>query len=74
MVKAAANEDRWIMEGVYGQLVKIVLTRATALIWIDLPEEAATPMSRKEAAWGGRDPDAVHRPSQLGGGIPDKNK
>ncbi len=39
-VKAAANDDRWIMEGVYGQLVNMVLRRVTALIWIDLPEEA----------------------------------
>lgn len=40
MVKAAAAEDRWIMEGVYGQLVNLVLNRGTALIWIDLPEGA----------------------------------
>jgi adenylate kinase family enzyme len=37
-VQAAAQADTWIMEGVYGQLMNMVLSRVTALIWIDLPE------------------------------------
>ncbi|MCT7375892.1 AAA family ATPase [Chelativorans salis] len=37
-VQAAAHADTWIMEGVYGQLVNLVFSRITALVWIDLPE------------------------------------
>ncbi|MGM4879112.1 AAA family ATPase [Rhizobium leguminosarum] len=39
MVKAAAEGNAWVMEGVYGQLANIVLNRTTILVWIDLPEE-----------------------------------
>jgi adenylate kinase family enzyme len=38
-VQRAAEANRWIMEGVYGQLVHMVLGRATTLIWLDLPED-----------------------------------
>ncbi len=37
MVRAAARGDRWVMEGVYGQLVNMVLDRVTTLVWLDLP-------------------------------------
>jgi len=53
MVTAAANDDRWIMEGVYGQLVNLVLNRATALIWIDLPEEACIANVKERGIQGG---------------------
>lgn len=33
-----AKGDRWIMEGVYGQLADLVFGRLTAFLWIDLPE------------------------------------
>ncbi|ASS53857.1 ATPase AAA [Rhizobium leguminosarum] len=39
MVKAAAEGNAWVMEGVYGQLANMVLNRTTILVWIDLPEE-----------------------------------
>ncbi|NKJ72803.1 AAA family ATPase [Rhizobium leguminosarum bv. viciae] len=53
MVVAAAAEDRWIMEGVYGQLVNLALNRVTALIWIDLPEEACIANVKERGIQGG---------------------
>jgi len=53
MVTAAADGDRWIMEGVYGQLVNMVLRRATALIWLDLPEEACIANVTERGIQGG---------------------
>jgi len=34
---AEAVKPRWIIEGVYGWLADVVLPRATALLWLDLP-------------------------------------
>ncbi len=56
MVMAAAAEDRWIMEGVYGELVNMVLSRVTALIWIDLPEEACIANVKERGIQGGGTP------------------
>jgi adenylate kinase family enzyme len=51
-VRAAARADTWIMEGVYGQLVNMVLSRVTALIWIDLPEGECTENIRQRGMQG----------------------
>jgi hypothetical protein len=32
-----AAGDAWVIEGVYGWLAEVVLPRATALVWLDLP-------------------------------------
>jgi adenylate kinase family enzyme len=32
-----AATERWVIEGVYGWLAQVVLPRATALIWLDIP-------------------------------------
>jgi len=37
LVRAAASEQRWIIEGVFGWLAEVALPSATALIWLDLP-------------------------------------
>jgi adenylate kinase family enzyme len=37
MVIDAAAMPRWIIEGVYGWLAEPIMTRATALVWLDLP-------------------------------------
>lgn len=37
MVSEAASQTSWIIEGVYGWLAEIALSRATALVWLDLP-------------------------------------
>ena len=37
LVRAAASEQYWIIEGVFGWLAEVALPRATALIWLDLP-------------------------------------
>lgn len=36
-VRAAAQADKWIIEGVYGWLADMAVPRATALVWLDLP-------------------------------------
>lgn len=53
MVKTAAEGESWVMEGVYGQLVNMVLGRVTALIWIDLPEEACIANVKERGIQGG---------------------
>ncbi|AJD46230.1 P-loop NTPase domain-containing protein (plasmid) [Rhizobium gallicum bv. gallicum R602sp] len=49
----AAQADSWIMEGVYGQLVNMVLDRVTTLIWIDLPEEECVESFKERGIQGG---------------------
>jgi len=39
LVAEAAAADRWIMEGIYGTIIRQVLPRVTTLIWLDLPED-----------------------------------
>jgi adenylate kinase family enzyme len=36
LVADAAHGESWIIEGVYGWLSDIALTRATVLVWLDL--------------------------------------
>jgi adenylate kinase family enzyme len=52
-VSAAAEAEQWLMEGVYGWLAKVVLPRATALIWIDLPEAECVANVRARGIQGG---------------------
>jgi adenylate kinase family enzyme len=37
LVRSAADEPRWIIEGVFGWLAEVAVPRATTLIWLDLP-------------------------------------
>src|SRR5665213_1597808 len=37
LVAEAADEPRWIIEGVYGWLADAAIPRATGLVWLDLP-------------------------------------
>ena len=37
LVLAAADEPRWIIEGVFGWLAEVAVPRATTLIWLDVP-------------------------------------
>jgi hypothetical protein len=37
IVRQIASQDIWIMEGAYGWLAQEILSRATALIWLDMP-------------------------------------
>lgn len=53
LVINAATDDRWIMEGVYGQLANMVLGRVTTLIWLDLPEEECLANVRQRGIQGG---------------------
>jgi adenylate kinase family enzyme len=38
LVAEAAGGDDWVMEGIYGRILRQVLPRVTTLIWIDLPD------------------------------------
>ncbi len=39
IARQIASQDIWIMEGVYGWLAREILSRGTALIWLDMPLE-----------------------------------
>ncbi|MFU2327090.1 adenylate kinase [Pseudomonas sp. NFX98] len=39
IARIAADEPRWVIEGVYGWIVSEVIHRATALIWISVEDE-----------------------------------
>jgi len=39
MARIAADEPRWVIEGVYGWIVSEVIHRATALIWLCVEDE-----------------------------------
>jgi adenylate kinase family enzyme len=39
IVSSIANDDGWIIEGVYGWLIERAVPRATAMIWLDMPWE-----------------------------------
>jgi adenylate kinase family enzyme len=53
LVMEAAAAERWMMEGVYGQVVDIVLGRVTTLIWLDVPEEECLRNVRARGRQGG---------------------
>jgi ABC-type dipeptide/oligopeptide/nickel transport system ATPase component len=39
MARVAANEERWVIEGVYGWMVSELAEQATTLIWLCLEDE-----------------------------------
>jgi adenylate kinase family enzyme len=39
MARIAADEERWVIEGVYGWIVSELIHRATALIWLCIDDE-----------------------------------
>ena len=53
LVRAEAEADRWIIEGVYGWLAKIALPRATALVWLDIAEAECVENIRRRGIQGG---------------------
>lgn len=53
LVMDAATGNRWIMEGVYGQLADMVLARVTELIWLDLPEHECVSNVQRRGIQGG---------------------
>jgi len=56
MVRAKAAEDRWVIEGVYGWLANVALSRATSLIWLDIPiEECIANVKARGLRRGGDD-------------------
>ncbi|TNM62667.1 AAA family ATPase [Aliirhizobium smilacinae] len=39
-IRQLSHTSKWLMEGVYGWLIDVVLPRTTLLIFLDLPEDA----------------------------------
>ncbi len=54
-VRPIASQDIWIMEGVYGWLAQEILSRATALIWLDMPLEECLDNLRRRGPNSGSD-------------------
>jgi adenylate kinase family enzyme len=54
-VRQIASQDIWIMEGVYGWLAQEILSRATALIWLDMPLEECLDNLRRRGPNSGSD-------------------
>jgi adenylate kinase family enzyme len=49
MARIAAEQERWVIEGVYGWIVSELLSRATALIWLSVgDEDCVTNIRRRE--------------------------
>jgi adenylate kinase family enzyme len=49
MARIAADEQRWVIEGVYGWIISEILHRATALIWLSIgDEECVTNIHQRE--------------------------
>jgi adenylate kinase family enzyme len=55
IVHQIASRDIWIMEGVYGWLAQEILSRATALIWLDMPLEECLDNLRRRGPSSGSD-------------------
>jgi len=58
LVQEAATGERWVIEGVYGWLAQVALPRASALIWLDLPEAECIANLRQRGLRGGGDEDS----------------
>jgi hypothetical protein len=53
-VRQIASQEIWIIEGVYGWLAQESLSRATALIWLDMPlEQCLDDLRRRGPSPGG---------------------
>lgn len=56
LVAEAADDSSWVMEGVYGSILKQVLPRVTTLIWLDLPvDECVSNLLQRGQTGGGTD-------------------
>ena len=53
LVSKAAAADRWIMEGIYGTIIKQVLPRVTTLIWLNIPDDECVANIRLRGVTGG---------------------
>ncbi|WP_415766591.1 adenylate kinase [Pseudomonas sp. ZB1P45] len=50
MARLAADEERWVIEGVYGGIISELLPRATALIWLCVEDEECVANIRQREA------------------------
>jgi adenylate kinase family enzyme len=49
MARIAADEQRWVIEGVYGWIISEILHRVTALIWLSIgDDECVTNIRQRE--------------------------
>lgn len=59
-VQTLSAADRWLMEGVYGWLAKVILPRTTLFIWADLPEAECLANIHQRGNQGGASPASFH--------------
>ncbi|QAY89728.1 adenylate kinase [Pseudomonas sp. ACM7] len=50
MARLAADEERWVIEGVYGWIISELLPRATTLIWLCVEDEECVANVRQREA------------------------
>ncbi|NTH64450.1 AAA family ATPase [Agrobacterium rhizogenes] len=53
LVAEAAAVDHWIMEGIYGTIIKQVLPRVMTLVWLDVPDDECVANIRLRGVTGG---------------------
>ncbi|NTE86618.1 hypothetical protein [Agrobacterium rubi] len=57
LVAEAADDASWIMEGIYGSVLKQVLPRVTTLIWLDLADDECISNLVQRGQTGGGTPE-----------------
>jgi adenylate kinase family enzyme len=56
LVAEAAGSDSWVMEGIYGSILRQVLPRVETLIWLEIPDdECISNLRRRGQSGGGTD-------------------
>ena len=53
MVDEIAKRGRWIMEGIYGSILRQVFSRVTTLVWLDIPAEECIANLQQRGQTGG---------------------
>ena len=53
LVAQAAAGDHWVMEGIYGTIIRQALPRVTSLIWLDVPDDECIANIRLRGITGG---------------------
>lgn len=57
IARVAASEEQWVIEGVYGWIIRELLPRATALIWLSLnDDDCVAQIHQREAQRDASDP------------------
>jgi adenylate kinase family enzyme len=57
MVDEIAQRERWIMEGIYGSILKQVFARVTTLVWLDIADDECLANLQQRGQTGGGTPE-----------------